>query len=98
MRAVTYDRYGPPEVLRMHNVPIPTPGVNRVLVKVVATSVNLSDWETLRGSPAYARIGGLRTPARGTLGSDIAGRVAAVGSQVAGFQPRANDEPAIEQR
>ena len=40
-----------------------------------------------RGSPFYARIGGLRTPARSTLGSDIAGRVDAVGADVTRFRP-----------
>ena len=54
---------------------------------MAATSVNLSDWETLRGSPLYSRIGGLRTPARRTLGSDIAGWVEAVGEGVTRFQP-----------
>lgn len=64
---------------------MPSPGENQVLVEVVATSVNLSDWECLRGTPMYARIGGLRAPARPTLGSDIAGRVVSVGSGVTMF-------------
>jgi NADPH:quinone reductase-like Zn-dependent oxidoreductase len=54
---------------------------------VAATSINLSDWETLRGSPAYSRLGGLRSPARRTLGSDIAGWVEAVGEGVSRFKP-----------
>ncbi|HET9517877.1 MAG TPA: NAD(P)-dependent alcohol dehydrogenase [Actinoplanes sp.] len=87
MRAVVYDRYGPPDVLRVEDVPMPTPAAGQVLVKVAATSVNLSDWETLRGSPLYARIGGLRSPARRTLGSDIAGWVEAVGPGVTRFRP-----------
>ena len=82
-----YDRYGPPDVLRIENLPKPSPTGRQVLVQVVATSVNLSDWETLRGSPLYSRIGGLRSPARRTLGSDIAGRVDAVGPAVTRFQP-----------
>lgn len=86
MRAVVYDRYGPPDVLRVEEVPVPSPGANQVLVEVAATSINLSDWEGLRGSPMYARIGGLRAPARRVLGSDIAGRVAAVGSGVTRFR------------
>jgi NADPH:quinone reductase-like Zn-dependent oxidoreductase len=56
-----------------------------VRVRVAATSVNLSDWETLRGSPLYARVGGLRSPARRTLGSDIAGWVDVVGQGVTRF-------------
>ncbi|WP_433050478.1 NAD(P)-dependent alcohol dehydrogenase [Dactylosporangium sp. CS-033363] len=87
MRAVVYDRYGPPDVLRLDTVPVPTPSAGQVLVKIAATSINLSDWETLRGTPLYSRIGGLRTPARPTLGSDIAGWVAAVGPSVTGFSP-----------
>jgi NADPH:quinone reductase-like Zn-dependent oxidoreductase len=85
VKAVVYDRYGPPDVLRVERVPVPSPGAGQVLVKVVATSLNLSDWETLSGTPLYARLGGLRRPARPILGSDIAGRVEAVGSGVTRF-------------
>ena len=85
-----YDRYGPPEMLRVEDVPTPSPATGQVLVRVASTSVNLSDWECLRGSPLYARIGGLRAPAHLTLGSDIAGRVEAVGSGVTRF--RTGDE------
>jgi NADPH:quinone reductase-like Zn-dependent oxidoreductase len=87
VKAVVYDRYGGPEVLRVDEVPIPSPAAGQVLVKVAATSINLSDWECLRGSPFYARLGGLRTPQCRTLGSDIAGRVEAVGTDVTRFQP-----------
>lgn len=90
MRAVIYDRYGGPEVLRVEEIPIPSPGPGQVLVRVAATSINLSDWECLVGSPAYARIGGLRSPACRVLGSDIAGVVAAVGDGVTRF--RTGDE------
>jgi NADPH:quinone reductase-like Zn-dependent oxidoreductase len=85
VKAVVYDRYGGPEVLRVEDVPTPSPAAGQVLVRAVATSVNLSDWECLRGSPMYARIGGLRAPARRVLGSDIAGRVEAVGAGVSCF-------------
>jgi NADPH:quinone reductase-like Zn-dependent oxidoreductase len=85
VKAVVYDRYGPPSVLRVEEVPVPSPARGQLLVRVAATSVNLSDWETLRGSPLYSRIGGLRKPARPVLGSDIAGWVEAVGPEVTGF-------------
>ena len=78
MKAVVHERYGGPEVLRMEDVPIPQPSADQVRIKVAATSINLSDWGFLRGSPAYSRIGGLRRPSRPTLGSDIAGVVDAV--------------------
>nr|WP_205834911.1 NAD(P)-dependent alcohol dehydrogenase [Microbacterium sp. CFH 90308] len=66
-------------MLELRNVPTPVAGPGEVLVEVVATSINLSDWENLHGSPAYARIGGLRRPRHQVLGSDIAGRVVALG-------------------
>ena len=87
MRAVVYDRYGSTDVLRVADVPIPEPDAGYVRVAVAATSLNLSDWEGLRGTPLYARIGGFRTPRVRTLGSDIAGRVDAVGRGVTRFQP-----------
>ena len=87
MKAVVYDRYGPPDVLRIEEVPVPSPATGQVRVKVAATSINLSDWETLRGSPAYARIGGLRHPVLRTLGSDIAGVVDDVGEGSTRFRP-----------
>jgi NADPH:quinone reductase-like Zn-dependent oxidoreductase len=87
VKAVVYDRYGPPDVLRVEDVAMPSPGAKQVLVKIIATSVNLSDWESLRGVPMYARIGGLFAPRHRTLGSDIAGRVEAVGSDVTQFHP-----------
>lgn len=87
MKAVVYDRYGGIDELRVTDVPIPSPAAGQVRVRVAATSMNLSDWECLRGSPAYARIGGLRRPARRILGSDIAGVVDAVGPGVTEFRP-----------
>ncbi len=66
---------------------MPSPKANQVIVKIACTSVNLSDWECLRGSPMYSRFGGLRAPGRPTLGSDIAGTVEAVGSGVTRFRP-----------
>ena len=87
MRAVVYDRYGSPDVLRIEDIPVPSPVHGQVRVKIAATSINLSDWECLRGLPLYARLGGLRSPARRTLGSDIAGWIDAIGAGVTRFQP-----------
>ena len=86
MKAVVYDHYGTTDELRLEDLPLPTPARGQVLVEVAATSVNLSDWEGLTGSPAYARIGGVLRPRRRVLGSDIAGRVVAVGDGVARFR------------
>lgn len=87
MKAAVYERYGAPEVLRLVEIPVPAPSAGQVRIKVAATAVNLSDWECLRGWPAYARLGGLRTPAVRTLGSDIAGYVDMIGTGVSRFQP-----------
>ena len=80
-----YDRYGPPSGLHLEEVPVPDPGPGQVLVRVAATSLNLSDWECLMGRPLYARMGGLRSPAQRVLRSDIAGTVEAVGDRVERF-------------
>lgn len=82
---MVYEQYGGPDRLELRDVPVPRPGRGQVLVEVVATSINLSDWEGLHGSPGYARIGAWRRPTRTVLGSDIAGRVHAVGEGVTRF-------------
>lgn len=87
MQAVVYTAYGPPDVLQIKEVARPTPADDQVLIKVVAVSVNRSDWEGLIGRPLYARIGGLLKPRRPILGSDIAGRVEMVGSNVTRLRP-----------
>ena len=87
MKAIVYTKYGPPDVLQLKEVQKPTPKDDEVLIKIHATSLNASDWEILRGKPAYARIFGLLKPKIRILGSDIAGRVEAVGGNVTLFQP-----------
>jgi NADPH:quinone reductase-like Zn-dependent oxidoreductase len=86
MKAVVYDTYGTPDVLRMEEVEIPQPGQHEVLVRVHAASVNSWDWDLLRGKPFLARLGGLRKPRYRTLGADIAGRVVSVGDAVQKFR------------
>ena len=85
MKAVTYREYGPPSVLRLHEVPTPTPGTDEVLVRVVASSVNDYDWHLLTGKPWLNRAPGFIRPANTVLGSDAAGRVEAVGPGVRRF-------------
>ena len=87
MKAVVYTRYGPPDVLRLTDVETPAPKDNEVLVKVHAVSLNGSDWEGLRGKPLYSRMMGPFRPRYHVLGSDIAGRVEAVGRKATHFQP-----------
>jgi NADPH:quinone reductase-like Zn-dependent oxidoreductase len=91
MKAFIYERYGPPETLRMAEVDKPAPDAEEVLVKVLAASVNAADWHVLRGRPLFSRATlGLLRPKHKILGVDVAGRVAAVGSGVTGF--KAGDE------
>src|SRR5438093_653350 len=89
MKAIVYTRYGSPDVLQFKEVERPTPGDDEALVKVHAVSINAMDWHLMRGKPALARflIGGFRKPKNPILGSDIAGRVEAVGKDVTQFQP-----------
>ncbi len=83
MQAVIQDRYGPPDVVRLGELPEPVPADDEVLLRVRAVSLNGSDRENLAGRPAYARwSNGLRRPRRPVPGSDVAGVVAAVGSAV----------------
>ena len=87
MKAITYERYGPPEVLRLQDVERPVPKAGEVLIAVRAASLNPLDWHLLRGSPYLVRLmGGLRRPKRTGLGVDVAGRVEAVGSGVTELQ------------
>lgn len=85
MRAITYDRYGLPDVLRLTEVPKPIPSDDQILIEIRAVSINGSDREALVGRPLYARMGGPFKPGNKVLGSDIAGRVEAVGKNVTDF-------------
>ncbi|HJT99581.1 MAG TPA: NAD(P)-dependent alcohol dehydrogenase [Actinomycetes bacterium] len=88
MKAFVYERYGPPENLRLAEVDRPVPAAGEALVKVLAASVNAADWHVLRGRPLFSRATlGLLRPRRRILGGDIAGRVEAVGGGVTGVQP-----------
>ncbi|MGN6488986.1 MAG: NAD(P)-dependent alcohol dehydrogenase [Devosia sp.] len=87
MRALVYERYGPPDqVLRLADVPRPEPGADEVLVRVHAASVNSWDWDQLTGTP-LGRVLGPFKPRHKVLGADIAGVVEAVGEGVTAFRP-----------
>jgi NADPH:quinone reductase-like Zn-dependent oxidoreductase len=86
MKAFIYEKYGPPENLRLAEVDKPAPDAGEVLVKVLAASVNAADWHVLRGRPLFSRATlGLLRPKHQILGVDIAGQVEAVGSNVTRF-------------
>ena len=89
MKAIVYEKYGPPEVLQLKEVEKPAPKENEVLVKVHAVSLNAYDWHMVMAKPFLVRLmaGGLLKPAQTTPGADIAGVVEAVGGQVTMFRP-----------
>ena len=87
MRAIFYDRYGSPDVLRLREIDRPALQPDRVLVRVHAASVNPVDWHYLRGEPYLVRISeGLRKPKTNVPGVDLAGEVEAVGESVTQFK------------
>jgi NADPH:quinone reductase-like Zn-dependent oxidoreductase len=87
MKAIVCTQYGPPDVLRLEDVPRPVAKDDEVLIEVRAASVNSWDWELLHGTPFANRVGGLFKPKYQILGADVAGRVTAVGRDVKRFQP-----------
>lgn len=88
MKAIVRETYGPPDVLRLEDVPRPAVRDGDVLVKVRAASANAGDWHLLRGTPLPFRlVAGLRKPKFKIIGNDIAGCVEAVGRNVTQFRP-----------
>lgn len=88
MKAIIYHEYGSPDNLDLAEMGMPDIKDDKVLVKVLGTSVNWHDWHFLTGTPFLARImAGLFKPKNEVLGLDLAGRVEAVGENVTQFQP-----------
>lgn len=87
MKAAVYDRYGSPDEIRVEEIDTPTPGDGEALVRVYAASINSWDWDLLRGKPLVNRLRGPLKPRLRVLGSDIAGRVEAIGRNITRFEP-----------
>lgn len=81
MRAVLYDRWGGPEVLRLADIDVPMPRTGEVLVRVVASSINSWDWDLLTGKRYFVRPPGFAKGPR-QLGFDVAGVVEQIGPRV----------------
>lgn len=91
MKAAVYDRYGPADVLRVESIEKPEPKDGELLVEVHASAVTTADWR-IRASafPGYAWLPGrlmfgVFAPRNKVLGTDFAGKVAAVGTGVSDF-------------
>lgn len=92
MKAAVFDRYGPPEVIQIRDLPTPTISKTELLLRVHATTVAAGDWRMRRADPPAARLfNGLLRPRRRTiLGMELSGVVSEVGAAVTHF--KAGDE------
>jgi NADPH:quinone reductase-like Zn-dependent oxidoreductase len=88
MQAIVQTEYGSPDVLSLKEVDRPVVGKAGVLVQIHATSVHAGDWHLMRGTPWLARLmfGGLFKPKTKILGTDMAGVVEEIGSEVTQFK------------
>ncbi len=87
MKAIVFNQYGTPNVLKLANVPAPTPKDDQVLIRVFAASVNSADYRLLSGLIPRLMGFGLLRPKDKIMGADIAGRIEAVGKNITRFKP-----------
>jgi NADPH:quinone reductase-like Zn-dependent oxidoreductase len=86
MKAIVCTKYGPPDVLQLQEVKQPLPDAGEALIKIHAASLNAADLENMRGD-FVVRIAAPFRPMYKILGTDFAGTITAVGSDVKQFQP-----------
>ena len=88
MRVAVYDRYGPPEVLQIVDLPKPTAAANEILIRVHAATVSPADWRYRKADPFSCRLfSGLFRPTKiRVLGMEFAGTVEALGASATRFK------------
>ena len=86
MRAIAYDRYGPPDVLHVVDVERPVPESDELLVRIHATTVTRADTHLRSGTPFVSRIQSGLEAKRRILGHELAGEIEAVGADVTDFE------------
>jgi NADPH:quinone reductase-like Zn-dependent oxidoreductase len=89
MKAIVQDTYGSADVLQLREIETPAVGDDEVLLRVHAAGLDPGVWHLMTGRPYLVRAMGfgLRTPKVRVRGRDVAGRVEAVGRNVAGIRP-----------
>ncbi len=89
MKAVVYTKFGPPDVIQLKEVEIPTPNDNQVLLKVHTASINAKEWRRFEIPSFLVRLltSGWLKPKDPVNGTDVAGIVEVVGETVTRFKP-----------
>jgi NADPH:quinone reductase-like Zn-dependent oxidoreductase len=83
MKAIVYTKYGPPDVLELKEVAKPIPKDNEVLIKIYATTVNRTDYATIRAKPFFTRLfTGIFKPKKQIPGTEFAGKIEEIGKNV----------------
>jgi NADPH:quinone reductase-like Zn-dependent oxidoreductase len=107
MKAILYERYGPPEVLELREIPKPIPKDREVLIKVHATTVTAADWRLRslnvpKGFGLLIRLAlGTSRPRRPILGAELSGEIESIGRgrlQVQGRRPGLRRRPGLLRR
>src|ERR1700693_3942096 len=87
VKAIVYQNFGSPDILRFEEIAKPTPADNEVLIKVRAASVNPLDWKSMKGGPFILRLLlGLGKSEIKRPGVDVAGQVEGVGENETKFK------------
>ncbi len=87
MKAITFKKYGPPEVLHLNQVAEPIPKDNEVLIRIFASAVNSGDIRLRKADPWAVRLFlGLTKPKINILGGVLSGEIEAIGKNVTKFK------------